>query len=97
MVDKGFLVEEQCGNFGIQLIRPPFLRKKQQLSKEESIKNVHIARARIHIERSNQRLKIFKILSNTVPWNLVPKIEEIFTVICAIVNLSQPILSRERF
>jgi hypothetical protein len=28
MVDKGFLIDNICDNFGIKLIRPPFLRKK---------------------------------------------------------------------
>ncbi|KAI4455551.1 thap domain protein [Holotrichia oblita] len=81
----------------IKLIRPPFLKKKMQLSKEEAHENVDIARARVHIERVNQRIKVFEILTKPLPLSLVPKIDEIFTVICAVVNLSVPILSDDKF
>lgn len=97
MVDKGFLIDDICAVNKIKLIRPPFLRKKQQLSPEEAVLNQQIAAARVHIERSNQRLKIFKIISGKLQWSLVPKIDEIFTIICGITNLSSSILSDERF
>nr|CAI5867885.1 unnamed protein product [Callosobruchus analis] len=59
MVDKGFLIDDICNLYKIKLIRPPFLQSKTQLTRDESILNAKIASARIHIERSNQRLKIF--------------------------------------
>nr|CAI5827687.1 unnamed protein product [Callosobruchus analis] len=64
---------------------------------QEATANKQIAAARVHIERSNQRLKIFKIISGRLQWSLVPKIDEIFLIICGITNLSAPILSDERF
>lgn len=73
------------------------MRSKSQLSAEESILNAKIASARVHIERSNQRLKIFKILSGKLNWALVPLIEDIFIIISAITNLSSPILADTRF
>jgi hypothetical protein len=30
MVDKGFLTDKKCSQKGIQMIRPPFLKKKKQ-------------------------------------------------------------------
>nr|CAI5842464.1 unnamed protein product [Callosobruchus analis] len=97
MVDKGFLIDDICNLYKIKLIRPPFLRSKTQLTRDESILNAKIASARVHIERSNQRLKIFKILSGTLNWALVPMIEDIFTIISAVTNLSRPILADSRF
>lgn len=97
MVDKGFLIDDICAMFKINLIRPPFLRNKKQLSAEEALINQQIASARVHIERSNQRLKIFNILNGKLQWSLVPKIDEIFTIICGITNLSPSILSDDRF
>lgn len=97
MVDKGFLIDNLCAMYKINLIRPPFLRNKKQLTVEEAICNKEIAAARVHIERSNQRLKIFNIISGKLQWSLVSKIDEIFTIICGITNLSAPILSDERF
>lgn len=63
MVDKGFHIEGIWNFHDIKLIKPPFLEKKSQLTAEESTLNAKIASARVHIERTNQRLKIFKILS----------------------------------
>jgi len=97
MTDKGFLIDDVCFKHNVKLIRPPFLSKKVQFSKEEAILNAKIARARVHIERSNQRLKEFSILSTKVPSYLVPRIEQIFTIICAVVNLSSPILKDDKF
>nr|CAI5840547.1 unnamed protein product [Callosobruchus analis] len=97
MVDKGFLIDDLCAMYKIRLIRPPFLKNKQQLTAQEATANKEIAAARVHIERSNQRLKIFKIISGRLQWSLVPKIDEIFLIICGITNLSAPILSDERF
>lgn len=41
---------------------------------EEALQNAKIASARVHIERANQRIKLFKILSNRLPVNLIPLI-----------------------
>lgn len=97
MVDKGFTIEDECRNHAIKLYRPPFLRNNQQLSKEDADKNYDIARARIHVERANQRIKIFNILRYDVEAHILGVIDEIMFIICAIVNLSPPILGDEHF
>lgn len=94
MVDRSFLIDEIFPENGIKLIRPPFMRNRKQMSLQEVEQNIFIARARVHIKRVNQRIKI---LSNVLPWNLVPKIEEIMIICCAIVNLSSPIFSEDNF
>lgn len=94
MVDKGFLIDDICLQNNIQLIRPPFLQDKKQFSKNEALLNSKIAKARVHIERSNQRIKIFKILSSKLSSYLVGKVNKIFFIICTIVNLSSPILKK---
>ena len=45
----------------IDLIRLSFLRYKKQFSREEAELSRGIATARVHIERANQRIKIFKM------------------------------------
>lgn len=97
MTDKGFLIDDICIAKGIKLIRPPFLSKQKQFKKEDALLNSKIAKARVHIERSNQRLKVFKILSTRLPSYLVNKIDQIFFIICAIVNLSSPIMKDDKF
>lgn len=47
MVDKGFLIDDICTEHGIKLVRPPFLKKKKQLSQSEAVYNRSIASARV--------------------------------------------------
>lgn len=63
MVDKGFLIDQICNEHFIKLIRPSFLKKKKQFSEIESKENVLISKARVHIERVNQRIRLFNILN----------------------------------
>lgn len=97
MVDRGFLIDDMCQINGWKCIRPPFLKNKKQFTKSEAILTSKIACARVHIERSNQRIKAFQIVGSRLSVNLVPLLEEIFTVICATVNLNSPILKDGTF
>lgn len=97
MVDKGVLIEKECEEHLIKLIRPPFMSKREQLSKNDAIITADIARARIHVERAIQRIKIFKILSDQINWYMIPYIDDIMTIIAATVNMSRPILADKRF
>ena len=82
MVDRGFTIEEDVLRKGGQLVIPPFLGKKSKFSKEETAETKLIARARIHIERFNERIKNFKILSGVVPMTLVPLLSQIVFILC---------------
>ncbi|KAF5272488.1 hypothetical protein FQR65_LT17389 [Abscondita terminalis] len=97
MVDKGFLIQDITNSYGTKVVQPPFLKNKQNFSKEEALLNVKIAKAGVHIEQCNQRIKTLDIFNKTLQWPLAPLINEIFTVICAIVNLTSPILSDDKF
>ncbi|RVE40319.1 hypothetical protein evm_015031 [Chilo suppressalis] len=98
MVDRGFRsIDELCERNNVKCVRPPYLKEKKQFSKEEALLTAKIAKARVHIERSNQRIKIFKIVGATMPVNLISRVEDIFTVICATVNLSSPIIKDDKF
>jgi hypothetical protein len=97
MVDKGFLIDTSCEEHGITLVRPPFLKNKTQFTENEALNNVSVARARVHVERVNQRIKVFKILNNTLPSGLIQIIDDIVIVICAIVNLASPVLADDKF
>lgn len=97
MVDRGFLIDAICASHGIKLVRPPFLKNKIQFTKDEAEQTRDIAKARVHVERANQRIKIFKIFASKLDWSLVPVVQDAFTVVCALVNLSSPILADKRF
>ncbi|XP_046736570.1 uncharacterized protein LOC124405587 [Diprion similis] len=97
MVDKGFLIDDICKKNDLKLIRPPFLKKQKQFSSVDACLTAKIAKARVHIERANQRLKTFKILGDKLPSKLASKIEQIFTIICGTVNIGSPILKNNKF
>ncbi|KAF2903907.1 hypothetical protein ILUMI_02268 [Ignelater luminosus] len=98
MVDKGFLIDDECKRNYIKLYRPLFLgRGKSQFSKEEAVETAEIARARVHVERRIQRLKNFTLLKNRYSWTLLPLIDDIFVTVSALVNLYEPILSSDKF
>ncbi|XP_051156762.1 uncharacterized protein LOC127278876 [Leptopilina boulardi] len=97
MVDKGFLIEDVCNDYGMKLIRPPFVKNKKQFAEEGALNTCNIDSARVHVERDNQRLKVFAILGSRMPSCLVAKCDKIMPILCAIVNLSSPILQDNRF
>ncbi|CAN7951284.1 unnamed protein product, partial [Ixodes pacificus] len=97
MVDKGFLIDSTCETRLIAVVRPPFLHAKKQLSKAEALATKSIAAARVHVERVIQRMKLFKIASQRMPWHMVPIADDVLTIACGLVNLSPPVLADNRF
>ncbi|KAJ8682637.1 hypothetical protein QAD02_018429 [Eretmocerus hayati] len=98
LVDKGFHIDETCHKNGWNLIRPPFKKKgKKQFTATECVSSCKIASARVHVERSNQRIKTFTILGAKYPVALVSILPDIFNVVCATINLSSPILKDDKF
>lgn len=96
MVDKGFSIQQECLNKGIRLHIPPFLRTDRH-TERDAILNESIAKSRIHVERAIQRIKIFGIMQSTVEAPVLGLVNSIMTVICALVNLSSPILKDDKF
>ena len=65
----------------------------------DALETADIASARVHVERLNQRLKVFEILGTNMASCLVPKCEKVMTILSAIVlvNLSSPIVKDDKF
>lgn len=97
MVDKGFSIEKETQEKCIVLHIPPFLKNQKQLTSAQANLNYEIARARVHVERANQRIKIFNIFRTEIDCNILSVIEEVMFIICAIVNLSPPIIGDQYF
>eukprot|EP00795_Rhopilema_esculentum_P003578 gene3578-12016_t len=89
VADKGFLIHDMVPS-GFSVNIPPFLQHgKFTESKAAATKN--IARCRIHVERVNARLKDFKILGFVPPY-LRSRIDTIFQLCAALVNLQLPLI-----
>ncbi|XP_042149486.1 uncharacterized protein LOC121047094 [Ixodes scapularis] len=97
MVDRGFLIDQICEDRLIKVIRPPFKKQRKQMSRTDALDTQRIASARGYVERVIQRMKIFKILSTKVTWNMVPLLDDIMMIAAGLTNLSAPILAPERF
>ena len=60
-----------------------------------------IASARVHVERVMQsvmqRIKVFKVFSDVIDWDLLPYINDIILIVLGLINYTAPILSDQRF
>ncbi|KAG8176015.1 hypothetical protein JTE90_007012 [Oedothorax gibbosus] len=92
IADKGFVIGDILPK-GVLLNLPPFL-VNPQFTAQEAKYTTQIARARIHVERSIQRIKSFDILKDMVH-NFRPFATVIFQVCAVLVNLQKPLISDE--
>ena len=76
-VDRGFNVQDQLLAHQATVFIPPFLGSKR------------IARARIHVERFNERLKKFNLLNQVIPLKLAPIASLLVYVSCCLVNFQK--------
>lgn len=90
LADKGFTIHNQLPQ-GVLLNIPPFLRNKTVFTNEEARLCQKIARARIHVERANERIKNFKILDN-ISSKYRSITTEIFQLCCILINFQAPLL-----
>ena len=59
LVDRGFTVQELLLSKQASIFIPPFLGGRERLTGEEELLTKKITKARIHVERFNERLKKF--------------------------------------
>ena len=85
LVDRGFLIQHLLLEKGAKIFVPPFL-DNGKLNKEATIKTSRIAKARIHVERFNERLKKFRLLDQVIPRNHDRIISQCAFVASALVN-----------
>jgi len=89
LADKGFLISDLLPA-GVTLNIPPFL-SSVQFTREQCILTHNIARARIHVERANCRLKQFSIL-DYIPQSYRDLSSKLVQVCGALVNLQYPLI-----
>lgn len=92
IADRGFTISDILREKGVKLVIPPFLGRREKFTDEEAAQTRLIARARIHIERYNERIKNFRILQGVIPLTLQPLISQIVFVLCCFVNFQEPLV-----
>ncbi|XP_061192207.1 uncharacterized protein LOC133200422 [Saccostrea echinata] len=99
MADRGFTIRDLITNKKATLNIPPFTRKcawgKKKLLNVIEIKQTRkIAKLRIHVERAIQRLKLFRLVGNIIPWSLKPIMNQMIKVAAFLCNLMPPLVRR---
>ena len=87
--DRGFTIENLLIEKNATLVMPPFKGKKASLTIEEEAATRVIARARIHIERFNERMKTFHFLSGPFPQKKINVLSQAVFVIGCLANFSR--------
>lgn len=92
MADKGFNCIDELASVGAELIRPTFLTKKRQFSKDETNHNKIVASLRVHVERLMERIKNWHIFDHRIPITLAPVASDMLVVVCALSNFQPPLI-----
>ena len=95
MADKGFDIEEDLKNIGLQLNIPPFLKYKPHFNENEVIRTQTIAKHRIHVERAIGKVRNFLSFNTRIPISSLGTINQLWTVCCLLSNFMNPVLSDE--
>ena len=86
LADRGFTVQELLNPLRAHLKIPAFLKGRKNLSAREKLETRKIAKARIHVERFNERLKQFRLIGKKIPLSLSPMATQTVVVGCGLVN-----------
>ena len=91
LADRGFTIQDLLFPRQATARIPPFLGKREKLTPAEVIETRKIAKARIHVERFNARLKSFRLIGNVIPMSLVPLASQCVYIACHLVNFQPPL------
>ena len=92
MADRGFTTESDLKELNVDLNIPSFLSGRAQLTAAEVKGNQTIASVRIHVVRTNQRVKKFKVIRNEMPLTLHGSANQLWTVRCLLCNFLPPLI-----
>ena len=86
MANHSFTVRELLNPRQVQLIIPAFLKGRKSWTAAEELETHCIAKARTHVERFNERLKQFRLVSRKLPLSLAPLATQLVVVAACLVN-----------
>lgn len=89
MVDRGFTVQDLLNPIQVKLKIPSFLKGRGSLTAAEELETRRIAKARIHVERFNERLKQFRLVSRKIPLSIAPLATQLVVVAACLVNFQE--------
>ena len=89
MADRGFMVRELLNPRQVTLKIPSFSKGRSSFTAAEELETRRIAKARIHVERFNERLKQFRLVGRKIPLSLAPLSTQLVVVAACLVNLQE--------
>ena len=89
LADRGFNIEDLTLMRGAKLVIPPFLNKRKRFTYRELVQSKLITRARIHVERFNQRLKLYRFISDIITHHKLDIIDDAIYVCANLVNFTK--------
>ena len=97
MADRGFVINAELKQNGIELITPSFKGVgRAQMSESEINFSEKVARTRGHVERVIQRIKTYHILDGNLKMSMKDIQEQIFVVCAYLVNFQAPIVNERK-
>lgn len=91
LADRGFLLHEEFFLRNLQLITPAFTKGKTQLLETDVTRSRRISSSRIIVERAIGHIKKWKIMTGTVPYNIVKDFNSILVIVAGLTNLAPPL------
>ena len=92
LADRGFKIREDLLAIGSNLAIPSNSAASMQMHAKDVKETSQIANVRIHVERAIRRVKILRILKQEMPLSIVPLVDDIVCVCCALGNLWEPLI-----
>ena len=86
LADRGFTVQDLLNPLQADIKIPSFLKGRSSLSAAEELSTRKNAKARIHVERFNERVKSFRLVGRKIPLSLAPLATQMVVVACGLVN-----------
>ena len=85
---RGFQIHDLVAKTGSKLVIPPFLKGRDKFDFNEETVTKIISKARIHIERYNERFKKFLFVNQIMPHYHFPLISQAVYVTCCLANFT---------
>ena len=92
LADKGFTIANELTMRRAELVIPPGVCGREQLTPDEVERTKIVANFRIHVERMIGRFKEFQIVDNKYPINMLPVVNDVITTCVALSNLLPPLV-----
>ena len=86
LADRGFIVQDLLHPLQADVKNTFFLERKKQPKCSRRIINTKNAKARIHVEQFNERVKSFRLVGRKIPLSLAPLATQMVVVACGLVN-----------